>query len=142
MSRYIHYGHTKFDKSIFTKIKNSDFLTKPTGGLWASNVNAERGWKDWCESENFRKCKEEHSFSFSLSDNAKVLYINYIDDLKYLPKVESKFGISTWILLDFEKLEKVYDAIEVNISNDYNLYYALYGWDCDSILIMNPDVIV
>ncbi|MFR3519297.1 MAG: hypothetical protein ACLTT4_12785 [Coprobacillus cateniformis] len=45
-------------------------------------------------------------------------------------------------MLDFEELKRQYDAIEVNISNDYGLYWKLYGWDCDSILVMNSDVVV
>ena len=144
MRRYIHYGHTKFDKSMFNKIKNVDCSTKPKGGLWASDVEAEHGWKDWCEAEEFRDCKEENSFSFVLSDNAKVLYIDSIDDLKVLPKIDEKFGMnfSSWILLDFEKLAETYDAVEVSISSDFDLYYQLYGWDCDSIVIMNPNVVV
>lgn len=144
MKNYIHYGHTKFDKSMFNKIKNADCSTKPKGGLWASDVEAEHGWKDWCEAEEFRDCKEENSFSFVLSDNAKVLYIDSIDDLKVLPKIDDKFGMnfSSWILLDFEKLAETYDAVEVSISSDFDLYYQLYGWDCDSIVIMNPDVVV
>ena len=144
MRRYIHYGHTKFDKSVFNKIKNVDCSTKPKGGLWASDIEAEHGWKDWGEAEEFRDCKEENSFSFVLSDNAKVLYIDSIDDLKVLPKIDDKFGMnfSSWILLDFEKLAETYDAVEVSISSDFDLYYKLYGWDCDSIVIMNPDVVV
>ena len=144
MRRYIHYGHTKFDKSMFTKIKNVDCSTKPKGGLWASDTEAEHGWKDWCEAEEFRDCKEDDSFSFVLSDSAKVLYINSVDDLKALPKADDKFGMnfSSWILLDFEKLAESYDAVEVNISSDFDLYYQLYGWDCDSIVIMNPDIVV
>ena len=40
-----------------------------------------------------------------------------------------------------------YDAIELHLSeevvDDYleSLYFKLYGWDCDSILIMNKDII-
>ena len=47
-----------------------------------------------------------------------------------------------WTTLDFEKLAQEYDAIEVLISGDPGLYYELYGWDCDSILIMNPEIII
>ena len=144
MKNYIHYGHTKFDKSMFNKIKNVDCSTKPKGGLWASDVEAEHGWKDWCEAEEFRDCKEENSFSFVLSDNAKILYIESVNDLESLPKGKDKFGLnfSSWYLLDFEKLAETYDAVEVSISSDFDLYYKLYGWDCDSIVIMNPDIVV
>ena len=65
-----------------------------------------------------------------------------MNELGLLPKAEDKFGLSSWVLLDFEKLAETYDAVEVNISSDFNLYYQLYGWDCDSIVIMNPDIIV
>lgn len=48
-----------------------------------------------------------------------------------------------WKALDFETLESSgVDAVEVNLSADRNLYYELYGWDCDSILIINPEIIV
>jgi hypothetical protein len=43
--------------------------------------------------------------------------------------------------LDFEKLARDYDAVEILAGSNVDLYYAFYGWDCDSILIMNPYVI-
>ena len=144
MRRYIHYGHTKFDKRVFNKIKNVDCSTKPKGGLWASDVESEHGWKEWCNENEFRDCDKENSFTFTLSDDAKILYIESVNDLESLPKEKDKFGMnfSSWILLDFEKLAEIYDVVEVSISSDFDLYYKLYGWDCDSIVIMNPDVVV
>lgn len=40
---------------------------------------------------------------------------------------------------DWEKLAKMADAGEVRIRH---LHKALYGWDCDSIVVLNPDVVV
>ena len=144
MKNYIHYGHTKFEKSVFNKIKNVDCSTKPKGGLWASDVESEHGWKEWCNENEFRDCDKENSFTFTLSDDAKILYIESVNGLESLPKGKDKFGLnfSSWYLLDFEKLAETYDAVEVSISSDFDLYYKLYGWDCDSIVIMNPDIVV
>ncbi len=69
-----------------------------------------------------------------------------LDDL---PKIETEFSHSSrWITLDFEELSKSYDGIELHLSEEetediFNgLYWKLYGWDCDSILIFNKDIIV
>ena len=44
---------------------------------------------------------------------------------------------------DFEAiLRQGYDAMEIHISECPSLYSAMYGWDVDSILIMNPDIVV
>ena len=86
MKNYIHYGHTKFDKDLFTKIKNVDCSTKPRGGLWASDINSKHGWKEWCNENEFRDCDKENSFTFTLSDDAKILYIEYVNDLQSLRK--------------------------------------------------------
>jgi hypothetical protein len=141
---YIHYGHAQFNPVLFKPIQNYETpFTKPRGGLWASRINAEYGWKDWCEREGYAECRESNSFRFTLKENANVLKINTVDDLRDLPKIKSQFScLSMWVLLDYEKLlSDGYDAIEVTIYNNGGLYYALYGWDCDSILIMNPAVI-
>ena len=140
-TKYIHYGCVTFEKELFVDITNIPFSNKPLGGLWASAVDAAYRWEDWCASTNYSECSAENSFTFTLTDSAKILRINSADDLKGLPVVQNDFKIFSWILLDFKKLAGIYDAIEVNISNDRELYYTLYGWDCDGILIMNPDII-
>ena len=140
MKKYIHYGHRSFNRNLFIPIANRRNLAKPIGGLWASAVDADYGWKDWCEDSDFRKCENENSFIFTLSDNARVLYIDNISDTDNLPKTSGEFKLCSWVCLDFEKLKDEYDAIEVKISGD-GIYFGLYGWDCDSILIMNPDII-
>ena len=40
---------------------------------------------------------------------------------------------------DFERVAKDYDFIDFKVKE---LYYQLYGWDLDSILVLNPDVII
>jgi hypothetical protein len=153
---YIHYGASNYEPQRFTTILNTLLGVKPEGGLWATPENADYGWKEWCESNEFNMDRLNKHFKFKLSQQANILQINCVEDLKSLPKAEPPqiggaklpSSIMSWVLLDFEKLlQNGVDAIQVNISNDTalefddKLYYALYGWDCDSILVMNKDVI-
>lgn len=140
---YIHYGDKKFNKKKFEEIKNIMFV-KPLGGLWASRVDSEYGWKSWCESQNFHpeKYRENNYFKFKLRENAKVLTIANREQLEKIIKQNlSEDYKALFVALNFEELAKQYDAIEVLISEDNRLYWDLYGWDCDSILVMNKDVI-
>lgn len=156
MRKYIHYGNDHFEPAYFSPIQNVDNWTKPTGGLWASSVDALFGWKDWCECEDYRECDLNKSFTFTLKENANVIYIHSIDDLKDLPTRNNDNPFTTY--LDFEKMvENGIDAIEVFTRDDLldfmerhvmfgdNVYdtllYRLHPWDCDSIIIMNPDII-
>lgn len=147
--KYIHYGHTQFRRDLFCGIKNRVMFSKPWGGLWASPVDAKNGWIDWCEQEHFRWCDLSNSFEFTLSDKAKVLHIYGVEQLENLPRLDE--SLAMWVCLDFEQLlADGYDAVELHLSEEKNLgggfmdglYWSLYGWDCDSILVMNPEVIV
>lgn len=140
MEKYVHYGHKTFDKRLFANISNCLLGVKPEGGFWASNVNAKFDWEDWLKLNEHQEIVDGDKFIFTLSEEAKILRINSIEDLEELPQIKYKF-IPSWTMLDFEKLATMYDAIEINISNDPKLYFTLYTWDCDSILIMNPDII-
>lgn len=141
--KYIHYGHKCFDPKLFRKPRNRHGFSKPSGGFWASPVDAEFGWKDWCDRNDFRKCCIDCSFTFTLKDDAKVLTIRYTGDAKRLPQRPLDCWPSDWVMPDFEKLIRDgWDAVELVLSSDEWLYWVMYGWDCDSIVILNPDVIV
>lgn len=140
MERYIHYGHKEFDPQKFQEIKNVPMFPKPNGGLWASPIDAKHGWKNWCEAENFRECSQDNSFSFTLRNDARVYHIRSVTDVKAMPQVNTE--ISVYYVPNFEKmLADGWDAIELHLSECGALYWALYGWDCDCILVLNPDIV-
>jgi hypothetical protein len=153
-TKYIHYGNDHFDRDLFQPIKNDCIpWNKPMShtGLWASPVNSDNSWREFVMySYTDRIPSLEKSFIFSLKENSKVLRIHNNTDL-----MESfKNPFITWtacgslhsalggLKIDYEGLIKQgYDAIEVYIA-DEETYFGFYGWDCDSLLVLNPDCII
>lgn len=144
--KYIHYGSSHFDKEKFIPIVNETVFVKPHGGMWASPCNSKFGWKEWCESENWRIERLLEHFVFELKENSDVLIIDSNANLDALKSMGYcieylNYASSDQYYLDFEKLlDKGWDAIEVHINSE--IYWSLYGWDCDSLLVLNPDCIV
>lgn len=149
---YVHYGSTSFDPTKNFPIHNLPDWIKP-GGLWGSRINATYGWKHWCEVEEYEHTDFNKSFKFRLKENVKLVTIKTVEDLRELPRQEDRRHEGDYILgrylIDFEKcLESGIDAIEICYYGDeyadgeyYPLHYNLYGWDCDSIVILNPNVV-
>ena len=90
----------------------------------------------------------ENSFEFTFTNQAKIVTISTVQQLHNLPQMEDG-GLSWCYSIDFEKcLHLGIDAIELCwYGNEYrdvafgDLYTELYGWDCDSIVVLNPDAI-
>ena len=99
----------------------------------------------------------ETSCTFSLQEEANIYQINSREDVVAMPRQkinppsleigklllqpEKQFEVVKAI--DFEKmLADGVDAIQFNLSANPCLYWDLYGWDCDCILIMNPAIII
>jgi hypothetical protein len=144
---YLHCGHESFVREYFMPIKNIPLFVKPQGGLWGSPINTALGWSKFVEQENFGKTKYNKCyFKFRLNTD-KILIIEDASQLDSLPhndtlgSVFNKSMVSLYDELDFEQIATKYDAMEVLISNDYRLYERLYGWDVDSVLVFNPDVV-
>lgn len=157
--QYIHYGSNEFDKDLFVPISNFSYWTKPLGGLWASPVNSKNGWYEWCEPQyDWRNCEEDafrtyisKSFTFSLKPGSKIVYISDVVDLRLLHDMgcctystgkpflyENAVPVES---IDFEKLLSLgYSGVEITINPC--TYWSLYGWDCDSIVVINPYSIV
>lgn len=146
---YIHYGAKQFDPLLNFPIKNEHCWVKPKGGLWGSRINASFGWKDWCAREEFRDCKDDCSFKFVMRDENKIAVISTLAQLRRLPHIENPIIRSSY-LIDFEKCLRIgIDAIELCWYGEEfekvasgDLYFELCGWDCDSIVVLNPDAVI
>lgn len=145
---YVHYGSTGFDPMKGFPIRNRKYWPKPEGGLWTSRKNATFGWKDWCRENDFRECDPVSSFDFTIKDESKIVVVSTLQQLRRLPEVPNR--LKTTYCIDFEKcLRAGIDAIELcwygdeyqSVANG-DLYFELYGWDCDSIVVLNPNAVV
>ena len=149
--KYIHYGSPAFYPKAFVPITNFEVMNKPLGGLWASPVDAERGWHDWVKDNQFYPKRLEENFTFELSQNARVLELTP-ENVLHLPLQENA---ADWMIerseaspygmimgVDFEALAREWDVLECSLSEYPSLYWSLYGWDCDCILVLNPEVVV
>jgi hypothetical protein len=162
---YVHYGNDHFEKrEVDLSIKG--FVTKPLkAAIWGSPENAEFSWRDWSEGEHWNLGALEKSFRFKLKGDSKILFIRSKKDIDELDEslktntsaIEKHYSgltsVSSLIMsmlgsitpekyntIDFAKLrENGIDAVEI----EYNGYTrdAFYGWDCDSICVLNPDAV-
>lgn len=154
--RFTHYGSKEYLPEMFCPVRNIPQFNKPIGGLWASPVGAEYGWAEWCQDEEFREANLKDSFEFKLAETARIFCIDTVADVEKMPTQEPPQipeELKRLLLtkepsellpikaVDFEAMAQEYDAILFNMSNAIGLYNALYGWDCDSLLVLNSDVI-
>lgn len=135
----ITYGlGNKIDLNKINTIKNNKFV-KPKGGLWASPINAEFGWREWCNTENFGNLETSFIFKFS----GDTLKIDSERDLYNFPWEWNEIYENP----NFEKIEKSgCDAIWLTENGMRSTHLSmprnLYGWDCECVLILNKKGIV
>ena len=100
-------------------------------------------WKAWCLEEDFQTEKLNECFYFTLILGSKILSIRKSSDLEPLPKLHDSEKFYGTIFLDFEKLAKQYDAIELFVYGDFDLQglWGTWDWDCDCVLVLNPDAV-
>lgn len=160
---YRHYGDSQFRPELMINRPSCDFdmsRIKPSHGLWASPVDSNCSWKDFCESENFRVNTLENYFDFTLSDSARTLEIKSKADLLFLlnnypEKKLEDFEIPMFMNMydrwnetcvvtcypDYNKVYEDYDAMEVRISTCPQLLRWMNTWDCDSLVVFNSEVV-
>lgn len=148
---YKSYGLGKFDKNKFQPITNYRDVehNKPRGGLWASPVDAKWDWRDFNKHERYIVYNEDDCFEFKFKPNAKILKLKTGEDIKNMPMQwdnpsmrgcgASRYKGTIWAYPDFEEICKHYDAIEYFSNTE--TYEPLNGWDCDCVLVLNPNAI-
>ncbi len=152
---YRHYNNPtyKFGVSLpyfsaeeFTSVTNrlTPWNKPESGGLWLSKIGTMYGWYDWCKDNMPKWINNATYFDVKLCENANIIYFKCEEDLWRLAKSHPDWFLESlvpWYTFDFERMvHDGVDAIDVDIMN--GLYDPLYGWDCNSVLVMNKDVVV
>ena len=153
MELIVHGCGPAFDMEKFNPITSrSPLQGKPNGGLWASPVDSDYGWKKWCQIQSFNLDKLSESFEIGIKGN--IYKIDNKRDLLDLPLVlpprfqQMRVPTDYPLLFhvpDFKKiLSDGIDAIHLTEKGECCTRLSepnLYGWDCECVLILNKDCI-
>jgi len=141
--RVVHYTkEASFGVRPIT-IKNAGtegIWCKPIGGLWASPLDSKFSWQDWCQAENFRDTGKQVKVILDI-EMGNFITINSEDDLSQMPWYHLA-GLNLMEAIDFEKLvaggvDGIYLTEQGQWATRFSYPRSLYGWDCESILILN-----
>lgn len=149
----IHYGAKSFDPLKFNRVKNRPSRSKPYNGtgFWASPVDSELGWINYCELHATFIDKGIY-FNFNYSGNTYV--IDDMDSLLSMPWVHGSLGSVETMFVDYESMDRdgidgvflsfkgMKETILYDFSSGQELDQSTEDWDCESILILNPDCII
>ena len=162
MKTYITYGFKIDDiKNIKTDLRNSGVM-KPKSALWGSPIDAEYGWKEWCESEHYipgnKKPFEEYAdeyfgtyFTWTLKEGSKVYTVSNMEDIEKLESLKIIYKDTRFYggyTIDFiEAYNQGYCAVELTDPcmghRFYNELEMLFNsWDCESIVVLDPSKII
>ena len=149
--KYVTYLEDEFNyrKLVDYKYVNDEInsLNKPTGCLWASPVDASYSWMDYCTDNEILLDRFNHSIEFNIKEGNKILEIG-MKDVENYGKQESY--INNYIVddrLDFKKLYNdgivAVELLDACIGHCFinKLEANFNAWDCDSIVILNPECI-
>ena len=149
---YVSYLKGEFDRNKIVIPDNiNSFRSKPECAFWGSPENGTYTWKDFCRDEGF--IHYNYCFKFKLKEDSFIYQVQDIDDLKDIPLTDGKYFGK---IIDFNELrEQGFDGLELFDScighmflpkNKYkdisDIETCFNMWDCESIAIWNPDIII
>lgn len=140
LNQFIHYGSSiYYPHKVNKPIKNQGWLNKPVGGLWTSPIDSNKSWENFCKSEGLEEFINKPYFIIKLKQRTKLLVINSYKNIKLLPTFEGIIQTT----IDFINLANYYDAIWLTdkgqIETRFSSPISLHGWDCETLLIINPN---
>lgn len=140
----VHYGVERYLPSKFQPVKDvKNLMNKPLGGLWTSPLGSKYDWAQWCRDEDFRL----HALSTQsvLRFYGEVLVIDSKEDINKLHWVIPFGHLDLQQPLYRPLIEAGVDAVHLTIHGEqatrYSYPRSLYGWDCETVFVMNSSAL-
>ena len=116
---------------------NKSAISKPIGGLWTSPVVSSGSWRKWCIDNSFQL----RPFLVRMRVRVtRCFRVEFEDDLRDMPWVYPHKELPWARTPDFEQMKEMYECIWLTDDGQWNTRLStpdLYGWDCETILILN-----
>ena len=113
---------------ILTHLDSSFLGTKPISGWWGSPVDANFGWKDWCESEDYGNYDFNNPIYWKLKEGSKIFQIDW-------KEVELDKSNTLLKYIKFRDLKKKEDLKDMPIEAKINTL-THNGYSYDDLLIV------
>lgn len=154
MKKYVAYLNEKFNREKIEKNnelpKETMTMNKPRHSFWASPVNAEYGWKEWCENNNFRDTNAQIPVYLTVLKDCNIFAIESTKQL-ILPQTLNTvlfYDVGFSKLIDYNFLRNIgISAVELEdasighrFENQYEISFN--SWDCESICFLDSKAIV
>lgn len=163
MIKYLSIGH-HINIDLILPIKNNPLSAtpKPYGGLWLSTYTPNEDYLsewDMASTDMFGSNIDKQCSLITLKHSARIYTINTHADLtpfveKYKlveedPTLQSILSTLQFATIDFEAVCNDYDCIHLTSIGQCNTRfawgenerYSLYGWDSETLLILNKECI-
>jgi hypothetical protein len=121
---------------------------KPEGGLWTAPFGEDglTSWQQWCEEEGYDGDWADRIEVIEPFPDARLVVVESLDDLLSLLDAYSRDDVepvvsTIWAPLDFEKLAADYDGMWLTEGGQCRTRLSrpsLYGWDCATVLWLQP----
>lgn len=140
----VTYGFSHFDRSLWTPIQNSYTKPKHGGGFWGCPVETDE-WRDWCICEEFNTNSLHFNIIYNYVGNTFI--IDSLGHMMLLPWVIDDTKQYRHAYIDFELMvaagiDGVFLTSRGQCETRHTHPENLYGWDVESVLIMNQDSII
>jgi len=153
----VHYTNNKDWRLHQVRIRNRDHL-KPDGGIWACPVDASFGWREWCKEKGhtdqwgkpfpiyLEVCMERAIVVERREDLEKLVWVPMFGDASYLSWLKRP----DWVEMKRLGVDVVYVTEKGEQATRFGRFSErgtlpgqdLYGWDCDSILILRERAVL
>lgn len=140
-----HWGSSWYDPERFMPIQNGWSDIKPKGGLWTSPTYSLESWERWCIVEDFHTEALQHFFRLAfVGEVLTIRNVNDLNKLSWVKQVSIKYEYQRpRYIIDFESMaSRGVDAIWLTAKGQWATRHShprnLYGWDCETVLVMNP----
>lgn len=147
--KLISLGIKGIYKEFFVKPSKGCLPNKPTGGLWSSPFTPDEDFvSPWAMASEDMGLSKKCNFGtiFTLKEDARIFKVDCAEDADAL---YNKYPSSTYSKLlmgfDWEKISQDWDCIYLTDRGEsltrFSNPISFYGWDCETVLVLNIDVI-